>query len=145
MHKYGHGFRELMPDNVKDIHEFGGTVLGSSRGKQSVPEMVDTLVKNKIDVLFAVGGDGTLKGVDAIGDEIEKRNLKIAVVGIPKTIDIDMIDKSFGFETAFDVATPIIRDAHNEAIGAYNGISIVKLMGRAPLLPPLRCRSLILC
>ena len=130
--KYGHGFRELMPDNVKDIHEFGGTVLGSSRGEQSVPEMVDTLVKNKIDLLFTIGGDGTLKGADAIGNEIEKRNLKIAVVGIPKTIDndIDLIDKSFGFETAFDVATPIIRDAHNEATGAYNGISIVKLMGR---------------
>ncbi len=130
--KFGHGFRELTPDKVKDIHEFGGTILGSSRGEQSVPEMVNTLVANKIDILFTIGGDGTLKGADAIGIEIEKQNLKIAAIGIPKTIDndIDLIDKSFGFETAFDVATPIIRDAHNEATGAYNGISIVKLMGR---------------
>ncbi len=130
--RHGHGFKDLTPDKVKDIHEFGGTVLGSSRGNQSVSEMVDTLENNKIDLLFAIGGDGTLKGVNAIGDEITRRNLDISAVGIPKTIDndIDLIDKSFGFETAFDVATPIIRNAHNEATGAYNGVSIVKLMGR---------------
>ena len=83
-------------------------------------------------MLFAIGGDGTLKGVNAIGEEISKRDAKISVVGIPKTIDndIDLIDESFGFQTAFDVASPILRDAHNEATGAYNGISIIKLMGR---------------
>ena len=128
----GHDFIELTPDKVKDIHEFGGTILGSSRGGQEVSVMVDTLVNNKIDMLFTIGGDGTLKGANAIGNEILKRGLKIAVVGIPKTIDndIDIIDKSFGFETSFDVACPIVRDAHNEADGAYNGMAIVKLMGR---------------
>ncbi len=128
----GHGFIELFPDNVKDIHQFGGTILGSSRGAQDVSVMVDTLVANNINMLFAIGGDGTLKGCDAIGKEIQKRGLDIAVVGIPKTIDndIDIIDKSFGFETSFDIASPILRDAHNEAQGAYNGVSIVKLMGR---------------
>ncbi|MBT2163537.1 ATP-dependent 6-phosphofructokinase [Zobellia barbeyronii] len=128
----GHEFIDLVPDKVKDIHEFGGTILGSSRGAQSVEKMVDSLVKNKIDLLFTIGGDGTLKGANAIGDEIEKRGLDISIIGIPKTIDndIDLIDKSFGFETSFDVASPIIRDAHNEATGAFNGISIVKLMGR---------------
>lgn len=128
----GHGFVELTPEKVKDIHQFGGTFLGSSRGGQEVSTMVDTLQANGIDMLFAIGGDGTLKGVNAIGEEIQKRNANISVVGIPKTIDndIDLIDESFGFETAFDVASPILRDAHNEAAGAYNGISIVKLMGR---------------
>ncbi|NDV15690.1 ATP-dependent 6-phosphofructokinase [Muricauda sp. TY007] len=128
----GHDFVELTPDKVKDIHQFGGTYLGSSRGAQDVSVMVDTLEKNHVDMLFAIGGDGTLKGVNAIGEEIAKRNGKISVVGIPKTIDndIDLIDESFGFETAFDVASPILRDAHNEATGAYNGISIIKLMGR---------------
>jgi len=94
--------------------------------------MVDTLVSNNIDILFTIGGDGTLKGANAIGTEIINRGLKIAVAGIPKTIDndIDIIDKSFGFETSFDVACPIVRDAHNEATGAYNGMAIVKLMGR---------------
>ncbi|SNZ01124.1 ATP-dependent 6-phosphofructokinase [Flagellimonas pacifica] len=130
--EFGHELIELNPDKVRDIHQFGGTFLGSSRGGQSVSTMVDTLVKNEVNILFAIGGDGTLKGVDAIGEEIKKRDANISVVGIPKTIDndIDLIDKSFGFETAFDVASPILRDAHNEATGAYNGISIVKLMGR---------------
>ncbi|MEM8845965.1 MAG: ATP-dependent 6-phosphofructokinase [Bacteroidota bacterium] len=128
----GHGFVDLTPDKVKDIHLFGGTFLGSSRGGQDVSVMVNTLVENKVDILFAIGGDGTLKGVDAIGEEIAKQGLDIGVVGIPKTIDndIDIIDKSFGFETSFDVAGSILRDAHNEASGAYNGISIIKLMGR---------------
>ncbi|MGC1205688.1 MAG: ATP-dependent 6-phosphofructokinase [Flavobacteriaceae bacterium] len=128
----GHDFIELTPDKVKNIHEFGGTILGSSRGGQDVSVMVDTLVANKIDILFTIGGDGTLKGANAIGNEIINRGLKIAVAGIPKTIDndIDIIDKSFGFETSFDVACPIVRDAHNEADGAYNGMAIVKLMGR---------------
>ncbi len=128
----GHGLIELTPDKVKDIHQFGGTILGSSRGAQDVSVMTDTLVENGIDILFAIGGDGTLKGCNAIGEEIQKRGLKIATVGIPKTIDndIDIIDRSFGFETSFDIASPILRDAHNEAQGAYNGVSIVKLMGR---------------
>nr|WP_299339714.1 ATP-dependent 6-phosphofructokinase [Allomuricauda sp.] len=128
----GHGFVELTPDIVKDIHQFGGTFLGSSRGGQKVSTMVDTLIDNEVNILFAIGGDGTLKGVDEIGAEIEKRGANISVVGVPKTIDndIDLIDKSFGFETSFDVASSILRDAHNEASGAYNGISIIKLMGR---------------
>lgn len=128
----GHDFIPLSPEKVKDIHEFGGTILGSSRGGHSVSTMVDTLQKNNIDMLFTIGGDGTLKGAAAIADEIKARKLDISLVGVPKTIDndIDVIDKSFGFETAFDIASPILRDAHNEATGAYNGISIVKLMGR---------------
>jgi len=128
----GHKLIELSPDRVKDIHQFGGTILGSSRGAQDVGTMVDTLVENKIDILFTIGGDGTLRGSNAIGEEIQKRGLDISVVGIPKTIDndIDVIDKSFGFETSFDIASPILRDAHNEAKGAHNGVSIVKLMGR---------------
>ncbi|WP_178990086.1 ATP-dependent 6-phosphofructokinase [Winogradskyella schleiferi] len=128
----GHEFMELTPDKVKNIHEFGGTILGSSRGQQDVSMMVDTLLENNIDILFAIGGDGTLKGANAIGTEIIKRGLKISVAGIPKTIDndVDLIDKSFGFETSFDVACPIVRDAHNEANGAFNGMAIVKLMGR---------------
>lgn len=128
----GYGFVELNPAVVKDIHITGGTILGSSRGQQEVPVMVDYLLENKIDILFAIGGDGTLKGASALCREVKKRGLSIAVVGIPKTIDndINLIDKSFGFETAFDIASPIIRDAHNEATGAHNGVAIVKLMGR---------------
>ncbi|HOK41040.1 MAG TPA: ATP-dependent 6-phosphofructokinase [bacterium] len=130
--KYNHPIIELTPKIVEQIHLFGGTILGSSRGKQDVSEIVDTLYNLNINILFCIGGDGTLRGANAIAEEIEKRKLKIAVAGIPKTIDndINFIEKSFGFETAFSIANEIIRDAHNEAIGAYNGISLIKLMGR---------------
>lgn len=130
--KYNHPFIDLNPETVDDIHLHGGSILGSSRGDQDVAEMVDTLVKQNINILFCIGGDGTLRGAFEIYNEVKKRKLKISIVGIPKTIDNDIcfIEKSFGFETAFSKAHEIIADAHNEAKGYYNGIVIIKLMGR---------------
>jgi 6-phosphofructokinase 1 len=130
--KYNHSLIDLTPQFVANIHMVGGSVLGSSRGNQNISEIVDTLEIQNINILFCIGGDGTLRGAHAIHEEITKRKLKIAVAGIPKTIDndINLIDKSFGFETAFSIANDIIRNAHCEASGAYNGIALVKLMGR---------------
>ncbi|MEM7106140.1 MAG: ATP-dependent 6-phosphofructokinase [Bacteroidota bacterium] len=130
--EYRHPFVNLTPDVVSNIYQFGGTILGSSRGKQDVSKIVDCLERNHINILFTIGGDGTLSGALAINEEIKRRGLKISVAGIPKTIDndINLIEKTFGFETSFSIASPIIRDAHNEAKGAYNGVAIVKLMGR---------------
>jgi 6-phosphofructokinase 1 len=67
-----------------------------------------------------------------IVQEISARGHKIAVVGIPKTIDNDIqfIDQSFGFQTAYSEATKYIRAAHVESNGAPNGVGLVKLMGR---------------
>ncbi len=130
--KYNHEVIELTPKMVDSIHLTGGTMLGSSRGNQDVAQIVDTLEILNVNILFCIGGDGTLRGAHAIHEEVEKRKLKISIGGIPKTIDndIDLIEKSFGFETAFTIANDIIRYAHNEAQGAYNGISLLKLMGR---------------
>lgn len=130
--KYGHPYMELTPENIGDIHSKGGTILGSSRGHQDIEMMVDTLDNLNISILFTIGGDGTQRGAHRIAQEIEKRNLKISVIGIPKTIDndINFIDRTFGFETAVSKAADIINFAHNEAKDAYNGIAIVKLMGR---------------
>ena len=130
--KYKHEIIDLDPEAIEYIHMHGGTILGSSRGPQDVPEIVDALERMNINILFAIGGDGTLRGAQAISEEIARRNLKISVACVPKTIDNDIsfINKSFGFETAFTTATEILRGAHNEAKGAYNGIALVKLMGR---------------
>ncbi|MEA3450633.1 MAG: ATP-dependent 6-phosphofructokinase, partial [Bacteroidota bacterium] len=129
---FNHDYVELNPDNTANIHTLGGTILGSSRGKQDVDKIVDTLDILNINILFTIGGDGTLKGANAISEEIKKRKLKISVLGIPKTIDndINFVDKTFGFETAVSIASEIIKNAHNEAKGVNNGIAIVKLMGR---------------
>jgi 6-phosphofructokinase 1 len=117
---------------VSEIHQFGGTILGSSRGNQSVEEIVDSLERLNMNILFCIGGDGTLRGAHAVAEEIRNRGLKIAIVGIPKTIDndISLVSRSFGFETAVAVATEVIRSAHTEALGAPWGIGLVKLMGR---------------
>ena len=110
---------ELNPDNVRDIHRFGGTILGSSRGNQPIDVMVDHLISEKVDILFTIGGDGTQAGANAISDECKKRGVKIACVGIPKTIDNDVafVQRTFGFETAVELATHAIEAAHEEARG----------------------------
>ncbi len=131
-HRHGHAPLELTPDKVKDIHKMGGSILASSRGPQDVSEMVDTLERMNIGVLFTIGGDGTLRGAQAIAEEIGRRGLKISVIGIPKTIDNDIsfVQASFGFETAVSESRVAIESANTEATGAKNGIGLVKLMGR---------------
>ena len=123
---------ELTPEKVAEIHESGGTVLASSRGQQDAEIMARHLADLGVNILFVVGGDGTLRGAEAIADAAEAQDRRIAVVGIPKTIDndVEFIDQSFGFETAFSAAMHAIRCAHNEARGAPNGVGLVKLMGR---------------
>jgi 6-phosphofructokinase 1 len=130
--RYRHPPIDLTHEVVGNIHKQGGTILGSSRGPQDVSEMVDTLECMNIGILFTVGGDGTLRGAQSIAGEIGRRNLKIAVIGVPKTIDNDIscVDRSFGFETAISEAQRAIYAAHIEAKGARNGIGLVKLMGR---------------
>ncbi|MCF8145356.1 MAG: ATP-dependent 6-phosphofructokinase [Deltaproteobacteria bacterium] len=129
---YRHPPMELDIEKVYDIHLKGGTILGSSRGPQDVVDMVDTLERMNIGILFTIGGDGTLRGGEAISEEIYRRGLKISVIGIPKTIDNDIsyVEKSFGFETAVAETRTSIYSAHVEAEGARNGIGLVKLMGR---------------
>lgn len=140
---FRYGFKGMVKDNevepygldtkmVEDIHLKGGTILGSSRGQQDVVKMVDRLVELNISILFTIGGDGTMKGAHHIAEEIERRGLDISVVGIPKTIDNDIvfIEHTFGYQTAFSSAVEAINAAHTEAKGAYNGIGVVKLMGR---------------
>jgi 6-phosphofructokinase 1 len=113
--RYKHVPLNLTPENVNNIHQMGGTILGSSRGPQDIADMLDTLVDRDVSILFTIGGDGTLRGSQSIAEEINRRGLQISVIGIPKTIDNDI---SF------------VYSAHAEATGARNGIGLVKLMGR---------------
>ncbi len=130
--KYGHPVIDLTPAEVGTILDRGGSILASSRGPQNIDEIVDSLERMNIGIIFMIGGDGTLKSASKITDAITKRKLKISVIGIPKTIDNDiyLVSRSFGFDTAVDVATQAITAAHNEAEGYPNGIGLIKLMGR---------------
>lgn len=122
----------LDPDAVRDIHKQGGSVLGLSRGAQSPEMMAEALAAQGIDILFTIGGDGTQRGAHAIAKAALARGMKLSVVGVPKTVDNDVafVDKTFGFDTAVELARDAIDCAHTEARGARNGVGIVKLMGR---------------
>jgi 6-phosphofructokinase 1 len=123
---------KLTLDLVDGIDKKGGSILGSSRGTPTSQTMVDFLVRQKINILFCVGGDGTQRGAHALCEEIERRGRKIAVVGVPKTIDNDIqfCDQTFGFATAIDIARSVLDCAHAESKGVNNGVGLVKLMGR---------------
>jgi 6-phosphofructokinase 1 len=128
----GHEPVFMDPAAVDAIHQDGGTFLGSSRGPQEVSDMIFTLLKYDVGILFVIGGDGSLKGARSLCEEIARRKLEIAVVGIPKTIDNDLewTERTFGFGTAVEEARQVLAAAHYEAKGAWNGIGLVKLMGR---------------
>ncbi|MDR2149642.1 MAG: ATP-dependent 6-phosphofructokinase [Spirochaetaceae bacterium] len=124
---------QLNPSLVDDIHKIGGSFLGTARGGgNEVSTIVDTMEQLNLNMLFTIGGDGTQRGSLDIAEEISKRHLKIAMVGIPKTVDNDFffIQKSFGFDTAVAKAVQVVASAHMEAHSQNNGIGLVKVMGR---------------
>jgi 6-phosphofructokinase 1 len=122
----------LSPADVTNIHKAGGSCLGLGRGSQDVPQMVARLRELKVDMLFVIGGDGTLTGAHAIAAEAARQGLVLSVVGVPKTIDNDIpfVERTFGFDTAVQVAARALAAAHTEATSARRGIGVVKLMGR---------------
>ena len=122
----------LSREVVFDIHNRGGTFLGTSRGNQDPALMVETLVRLGISVLFVIGGDGSLRGAAKIASTAERLGVKLSVIGVPKTIDNDIpyLDQSFGFQTAFTRATDSIKSALTEASSTPHGVGVVKVMGR---------------
>ncbi len=129
-----HGFPpvELGPELVSDIHEIGGTVIGTSRGPEDPKVMLEFLKAHGIGILFPVGGDGTQRGALAIHEEAQRQGYQLAVVGVPKTIDNDIqyVSRTFGYTTSVDAARGVIDVAHTEARAVLNGVGLVKLMGR---------------
>jgi 6-phosphofructokinase 1 len=130
--RIGHQPFELTPEFVHRIQESGGSILGSSRGHQDAAEMSAYLKELGVGILFAIGGDGTLRGAQKIGEEAARRGLMLSVIGVPKTIDNDVsfVQRTFGFETAVTEARRATSAANAEAEAARNGIGLVKLMGR---------------
>lgn len=133
LHRDEPAVKPLDIDTVRHVHNLGGTIIGTSRGGgKRTREIVDAIEKLQLDMLFTVGGDGTQKGALAIAEEVGRRGLAIAVVGIPKTIDNDLsfVQRSFGFETAVAEAVRTVNAAHAEACSVAGGVGLVKVMGR---------------
>lgn len=130
---YNFDILPLTPEVIDNCHKTGGSLLGTSRGGGNrVVDIVDGIERLNLHILFIIGGDGSQKGAKEIADEIKHRNLKISIIGIPKTVDNDIsfVQKSFGFDTAIVKATEAVAAAHMEARSQINGIGLVKLMGR---------------
>ncbi|KAL3684843.1 hypothetical protein R1sor_002865 [Riccia sorocarpa] len=124
--------RRLNRKLVSRVHMDGGSFLGVSRGTPDLNDIVDRLQDWGVNFFFVIGGNGSHAGAHEIYKRCMERKMKIAVVGIPKTIDNDLqlMDKTFGFDTSVEEAQRAINAAFVEASSAYNGIGIVKLMGR---------------
>ncbi|WJZ96001.1 hypothetical protein VitviT2T_014730 [Vitis vinifera] len=123
----------LNPKLVEDWHKRGGSVLETSRGGFDLEKIVNSIKDHEFDQVYVIGGDGTMRGAVTIFDEICRQKLNVSIAGIPKTVDndISIIDRSFGFQTAVEMAQQAISAAHVEAESAVNGIGLVKLMGRS--------------
>jgi 6-phosphofructokinase 1 len=122
-----------MPLNLETtsgILHRGGTILRSSRTNvKKIPggfeKCLETIEKNKLDALIALGGDDT----QSISLALSERGVKC--VGVPKTIDNDLsgTDQCFGFDTAVSIATEAIDRLHSTA-EAHNRVLVVEVMGR---------------
>ena len=127
--------REIAPIPLADIRHIqgtGGSVLGVGRNHFDIAPAMEWLRALGVNLLFAIGGDGTLRGAAAIDAAARAAGMPLAVVGLPKTIDNDipLIDRSFGFETAVGIARDTVVCAHTEAEAAFAGVGVVRVMGR---------------
>lgn len=122
----------LTKRNVEGIHLEGGTILGTSRGGADIQKIVKQIDILGIDICFVVGGNGAHAGAAAIQAELARCKVLCSVVGIPKSIDNDilLIDRCFGFETAVEEAQRALISAKVEASSAFRGVGVVKVMGR---------------
>jgi len=123
---------KLTPAFVDDIHQKGGTILGTSRGPVDTGAAVENLIARGVNILFTIGGDGTQRGAHVLYQEARRRGHALSVVGVPKTIDNDVgfVSRTFGFFSAVEEAARVLDCAHTEARSVPGGIGLVKLMGR---------------
>ena len=132
-------WRQLTPKDVRGILRVGGTILGTTNRGNPFLYPVETsggtmdysarclemYHELKLDALVVIGGDGTL----AIAHKFSK--LGIPLVGVPKTIDNDIVEttNTFGFDTAVSFATDAIDRLHVTA-EAHHRVIVVEVMGR---------------
>lgn len=124
-------FKELCSDDVVNIIQYGGTILGTARSKEfrtveGRAQAIQNLKQNQIDGFICIGGDGSFKGAQALSEE-----MNIPVIGIPGTIDNDMhgTDHTIGFDTALNTVVEAV-DKIKDTAGSHRRIFLVEVMGR---------------
>ena len=98
---YAADWQPLALDDVATIHRQGGSLLGSSRGGHDTRKICDAIEAGGVSLVFTIGGDGTMRGAQALAEEFIRRKSKVVVAHVPKTIDNDipLLDCTFGFGT----------------------------------------------
>ncbi|NLG83351.1 MAG: ATP-dependent 6-phosphofructokinase [Firmicutes bacterium] len=129
-------FMELTPSITREWIHKGGTMLGTSRGEKDIGAMIRSLQDLGVNILYVVGGDGSLTAAHLLAEEVERENLqvrgkKVVVAGIPKTMDNDVlwVWHSFGFDTAVEEATRAINAIHDDTKSTER-ICLMQLFGR---------------
>jgi len=124
-------YRELTSDDVVNIIQRGGTVLGTARSEafktvEGRQRAIQNLKNNQIDGFICIGGDGSFRGAQLLSEE-----MNIPVIGIPGTIDNDMFgtDHTIGFDTALNTVVEAV-DKIKDTAGSHHRIFLVEVMGR---------------
>ena len=124
-------YKELTSDDVVNIIQRGGTILGTARSEdfktlEGRKKAIDNLMSNNIDGFICIGGDGSFRGASALSEEMQ-----IPVIGIPGTIDNDMYgtDRTIGFDTALNTVVDAV-DKIKDTAGSHHRIFLVEVMGR---------------
>jgi len=124
-------FTKLKVRSVSNILQRGGTFLKSARcieftTSEGREKAYKNLVKNKIDAIVAIGGDGTFTGAHIFHEEYG-----IPVIGVPATIDNDLsgTDHTIGFDTATNTAVECI-DKIKDTASSHDRLFFIEVMGR---------------
>ena len=117
--------------NVSNIIQLGGTILKTARCQEfKTPEgrkvAYDTLVKEGIDALVVIGGDGTLTGARIFATEYN-----YPIVGLPGTIDNDLYgtDTTIGYDTALNTIMDAV-DKIRDTATSHERLFFIEVMGR---------------
>lgn len=131
-------------DEVQTSAHLGGSVLGTSRvdslleltpaGNRRMEDLLERIRQERLDILYVIGGDGSMRAAHAISVEAanhkDRRLKQLCVIGIPKTMDNDIlwVWQSFGFLSAVEEATRITSGLHTEATSNPR-LAVIQLFG----------------
>ena len=115
---------DLTPQMVETIHHKGGSFLGLSSSVCDVVRVVDSLESRRINHLYLIGGNDTMKNATEIYREIKRRKLNIAICVNLKAInkDIAYFDNCFGFESAVEETQRFIEEGYALSKSNYNSV-----------------------
>jgi len=157
---YKHGYRGLLlgesitfsqnvKENYKIFYDFGGTPIGNSRvklinvddcvkkgyvleGQDPLDVAANQLSKDRIDILHIIGGDDTNTMGAALAQYLAKKGTKLTVVGLPKTVDNDVVpvEQTLGAWTAAEQGAIFFENIANENTTSRRQLIIHEVMGR---------------